>query len=199
VAKLNGLLFLYRYTIMKNHRHRHRLKKGGGCGCQTPKLNPFSGGCSTCNLPMSGGAFVIPPTANFPSTNETYYPLNNYQNDPTMTELSTRIQGVPVSHTLNETGGNNIYLTGGRKRKRTKKTKKRKSKKTKKRKNKKTKKQSGGINLGQSAISSYLGPGHYPNLLGSKVEDVPDQHRSIFTNPASLNNTGFSKTNPPLV
>lgn len=183
---------------MKNHRHR--LKKGGDCGCQTPKLNPFSGGCSTCNLPMSGGAFAILPTTNFPPTNETYYPLNNYQNDPTMTELSTRIQGVPISHTLNETGGNNISLTGGKKRKRTKKTKKQSKKKTKKNKRtRKNKKMKGGINLGLSAISSYLGPGHYNNLLGSKVDYVPDWDRSILTNPASLNNTGFSETNPPLV
>ena len=192
---------------LKNHRHSKK-QSGGECGCQIPNLNPFSGGCSTCNLPMNGGGFDIPPTAILPSTNETYYPLNSYQNDPNMMEFSTRTQGVPISHTLNETGGNIISLIGGKKHKRTnKKTKKNKQmKKTKKnkqmkktRKNKQMKKQKGGINLGQSAISSYLGPGHYNSLLGSKLDYFPDWNRSIFTNPASLNNTGFSKTNPPLV
>ena len=188
---------------MKLKNHRLKTKKGGNCGCETPTLNPFTGGgCSTCQQPIHGGAFDIPPTAHFPPTNETYYPLNNYQNDPTMTEISTRLQGVPVSYTLNETGGNNISISGGKKTKKSKKTKKQKNKKAKKtrrtKKNKKAKKQKGGINLGQLAASSYLGPGHYNNWLGSMKVDVPDWDRSIFTGPACLNNSGFSKTNLPL-
>jgi hypothetical protein len=185
---------------LKNHR-------GGACGCERPNLNPFSGGCSTCNLPMTGGAFNIPPTANFPLSNETYHPLNSYQNDPTMLGVSTRTQDVPVSYTLNETGGNNISFKGGKKTKRTKKSKKakttkrtRKSKKNKKAKRtRKYKKQKGGIHLGQLAATSYLGPGHYHNYLGSNVNEVPDWDKSIFNAPASLNNTGFNKFNPPLV
>jgi hypothetical protein len=184
---------------MKNKSSNRTLKiKGGNCNCGSGKPLFQNGGCVSCNTSLHGGGFNISPTSQ-----ASYYPLNDVQHDPTMLGISTRIQGVPVSNTLNGTGSNNIML-GGKKSKsklnnKTKKNKLKKKKKTDKKKQKSYKKQKGGINLGYISQNSLLGHGHYGTWFGAPSLETPDWNKSIFTTPASLNTTGYSKFNSYLV
>jgi len=177
---------------MKNS-NRTLKKRGGDCGCSKNSLFQ-NGGCISCNTSLYRGGLNVAPTS--------YYPLNNYQHDPTRLGYSTRIEGVPISNVSNETGGNNIML-GGNKRKRNKSNKKQKKNKSntkrKQKKNKSNKKQKGGINLGYISQNSLLGHGHYGTWFGAPSLDGPDWNKSIFTTPASLNTTGYSTSNPYLV
>ena len=181
--------------MKKKNSNRTLRKKGGNCGCNSGNPLFKSGGCVSCRPSLYGGGFNIPPTSQVSS-----YPLNHYQNDPNMLAFSTRTEGVPVSNTLNETGSNNIVL-GGKKRKqnKTNRNKKKTNKKRKQKKNKSNKKQKGGINLGYISQNSLLGHGHYGSWFGAPSLDTPDWNKSIFTTPASLNTTGYSKFNPYLV
>ena len=116
---------------MKKSQTRKK-QMGGGCGCGSgnPLLIGQSGGCISCSK-MEGGGFSIPATFDSRQSEETYYPLNNYNHDPMMQTSSVRIGGVPVSNHLNVTGGNDI-MSGGRKRKsKSKRKPKRKSKRKK--------------------------------------------------------------------
>jgi len=175
---------------MKN-KNLSKKKKCGGCGCGNQNQN--GGGCASCN--MKGGGFSISPTSYLPSTNTTYYPLNNLNSDPTRLEYSSRMQGVPVSNSYNIKGGNDIFV-GGRKRKyKNKKTKKTKSRRYKH----KTKKQRGGINLGYIAQNSLLGHGQYGTWFGAPTQDPPEWNSSLFSKPLSTNTYGFTDNNPYLV
>lgn len=182
--------------MKKKNSSRTLKKKGGNCGCNSGNPLFQNGGCALCKPSLRGGGFHLAQTP--------YYQLNTYQHDPTRLGYSTRMEGVPVSNTLNETGGNNIVL-GGNKRKRNKSKTNRKLKKTKtntkrkQKKNKSTKKQKGGVNLGYISQNSLLGHGHYGTWLSAPSLNTPDWNQSIFTTPASLNNTGYSKFNPYLV
>jgi hypothetical protein len=180
-------------------------QKGGGCGCGSgnPVIQGQSGGgCSACSkIEGGGGGFTIDPTSYFPSSQETYYPLNSYNNDTMMQTDSIRMTGVPISNNLNVTGGNDIKLGGGKKRKSKSKKSKSKKSKLKKKKNKRTrsKKQKGGINLGYVGQNSLLGHGQYGYWFGAPTNNTPDWNASIFTSPVSQNTTGYTEYNPYLV
>jgi len=182
--------------MKKKNSNRTLKKRGGNCGCNSGNPLFQNGGCVSCNPSLHGGGFNLASTS--------YYPLNTYQHDPNMLGYSTRMEGVPVSNIVNETGGNNIVL-GGKKQKRNKSNKKRrqnKNKSNRKRRQKtniSNKKQKGGINLGYISQNSLLGHGHYGTWLGAPSLDTPDWNKSIFTTPAILNTTGYSKFNPYLV
>jgi len=184
--------------MKKKNSNRTLKKRGGNCGCNSGNPLFQNGGCVSCNPSLHGGGFNLASTS--------YHPLNTYQQDPTMLGYSTRMEGVPVSNTLNETGGNNIVL-GGKKQKqkreksnkKSKQTKNKSNKKSKQTKNKSNKKQKGGINLGYISQNSLLGHGHYGSWFGAPSLDTPDWNKSIFTTPASSNTTGYSKFNPYLV
>ena len=186
---------------------------GGGCGCGSG--NPIvygqnGGGCAACSK-MEGGEFTIDPTSYFSQNN---YPLNSHNVDPMMQTNSSRMEGVPISNTLNNTGSNDILL-GGKKRKhkhkkskrtkskknKTKQTKrnKTKSKRNKTKQTKRNKTQRGGINLGYVGQNSLLGHGQYGTWFGAPTTNTPDWNSSIFTNPVNQNTTGYSEYNPYLV
>ena len=183
-----------------------KIQNGGGCGCGSgnPIFSGQNGGCASCSK-IEGGGFTIPPTFQATTTDtQNHYPLNSYNNDPMMHTNSIRMEGVPVSNHLNVNGGNNITMSGGKKRKRkNKKSKSKKSKskksKSKKSKSRRTKKQKGGINLGYVAQNSLLGHGQYGTWFGAPTTNTPDWNASIFTQPVSQNNTGYSENNPYLV
>ena len=173
-------------------RQKKNGKKCGGCGCSQNTF--FKGGnCSACNanIQSGGSGFSNPATTVFPASNTAYYPLNNYQNDPTMTQFSSRTEGVPVSNHLNVNGGNNIVV-GGRKKSKKMQRMQRRSKKMQRR---SKKMQRGGINLGYNAMNSLMGPGNYGSWIGANSQSNPDWNASIFTNPVSTNNTGYNETN----
>lgn len=176
-------------------------QKGGDCGCGNPIMAGQSGGsCSSCSkMEGGGGGFTIDPTSYLPHSQETYYPLNSYDNDTMMQTDSTRMTGVPISNNLNVTGGNDIKLGGGKKRKRKSKKSKLTKKKNTKKKRKRTKKQKGGINLGYIGQNSLLGHGQYGTWFGAPTNNTPDWNASIFTSPVSQNTTGYTEHNPYLV
>jgi len=176
---------------MKNKNNASKKKKcnTGGCGCGIQT----GGQCATCK--MKGGGFAISPTSYFPSSNNTYHSLNNHNNDPTMFEYSSRMQGVPISNTHNIKGGNDTFLGGGKRRRKNKKSRKIKSLRYKKM----TKKQRGGINLGYIAQNSLLGHGQYGTWFGAPTVEPPEWNSSIFTKPLNSNTYGFSENNKYLV
>jgi len=165
-------------------KNKNPSKRGGSCGCG----NNIS--------QQGGGGFSISPTTYLSSSNATHYPLNNFNNDPTMFEQSSRMQGIPLSNSYNTKGGNDI-LVGGRKRKYKKSRKSRKSKSRRYR--NKTKKQTGGINLGYIAQNSLLGHGQYGTWFGAPTQDPPEWNSSLFSKPLSTNTYGFTENNPYLV
>ena len=184
---------MYNTNNMRVKRKSKIYKKGGSCGCGSgiSILTSQKGGCVSCS---SGGGFSNPATTHFPSS----LPHNNYHQDPLMHTSSGRMEGVPISNTLNETGGNIINLRGGKK-KRTKSKKAKSKSKARKGKGKKTRKQSGGIHLPQIAISSALGHNHYGSWFGAPTSQTPEWNESIFTTPSTTHNIGYSKYNSYMI
>lgn len=146
------------------------IMKGGDCGC---------------NKPMMGGSAHL---SEVPSS--ALYPLNTYNNDPTMTQQSVRMEGVAISNASNINGGNDIRILSGGKKRRSKKGKKSKKKTQKnKRRSKRMRKMKGGIDLGYVAANSALGSGTYNSWIGAPTLVPPEHTMSIFTN---VGNTPYS-------
>ena len=168
-------------TFKSNHQSCSNcgIMNGGNCGC---------------NKSMMGGSMnlsEVPGSA--------FYPLNTYNNDPTMAQLSTRMEGVAVSNASNINGGNDIRILSGGKKRKSKKGKKTKRKGKKTRKNKRRSRRmkimKGGIDLGYVAANSALGPGTYNSFLGAPTLVPPEQNMSIFTNVGNAPYTGYGVNN----
>lgn len=155
---------------------RVALKRGGGCGCNSGLFN--------------GGALQSENLANL--SKSAYEPLNSYNNDPKMLQVSTRMESVP-------------NLRGGKNSKGGKKPKGRKNNKTsgkKTNKNRFSRKMKGGLpysnfvsTFGNAAQTTTMNS----NLFGTAYTNPPSFTQNVMTtgNPSSY--MGYSDRIPYLV
>ena len=173
------------------------LKKGGGCGCNSGLFN-------------GGSALQSENLANL--SKSAYYPLNSYNNDPKMEQLSTRMESVPNLRVT--TGGQNFKgdqilkssqnFKGDQKFKGGKKSNGRKHNKTSGKKTNKrfSRKMKGGLpysnfmsTFGNAAQTTVMNS----NVLGTAYTNPPGFTQNIMTtgNPSSF--MGYSDRLPYLV
>lgn len=144
----------------RNIRHLAKLL-GGGCGCgAAAAVSPSSPSSASSSASLYGGAAPLSSqpmkggfAPSFSGLQESkFYPLNNFENDPTMMAAGSRqMSGVEIG--MNKTVG------GGRR------------KKSSKRQRKTMKKMRGGIALGgllSAASGTLLGDGMADNVIANQ-------------------------------